>query len=108
MGATVKIKSNDKSPENWQLLTEILKNVGCKCSRLQFIREGFLAFLDANEDVSRITANEVVTNLSNNGFIVVVPQHIISQKTVIIWNVDKSIFQKEENELVLEINRCNQ
>ena len=108
MQATVKIKSNDKSPENWLLLTEILKNVGCKYSRLQIIREGFLVFLNTNEDVSRITANEVVINLCNNGFIVVVPQHIISKKTVIIWNVDKSIFQKEENELVLEINRCNQ
>ena len=77
MEAIVKIKSNDKSPENWQLLTEILKNVGCKYSRLQIIREGFLVFLNTNEDVSRITANEVVTNLCNNGFIVVVPQHII-------------------------------
>ena len=27
---------------------------------------------------------------------------------MIIWNVDKSIFKKEENELVLEISRCNQ
>ena len=77
-------------------------------SRLQVIREGFLAILNTKEDVSCITANEVNENLSNNDFIVVVPQHIITKKTVIIWNVNKSIFQKEENELVLEFIRCNQ
>ena len=108
MEATNKIKSNDKSTEKWKLLTEMLKNVGCKYSRLQITRELFLVLPNTNEDVSRITANEVIIDLSNNGFSVVVPQHIISKKTVIIWNVDKSIFQKEENELVFEITCCNQ
>ena len=78
--ATVNIKSNDKSAEKWQVLFEMLKNVGCKYSRLQSIREGFVAFPNTNEDFSRITANEVIIDLSNNGFGVVVPQHIISKK----------------------------
>ena len=81
MKATVKIKSNDKSTEKWQLLTEILKNVGWKYSRLQFIIERFLVFPNTNEDVSRITANEVIIDLSNNGFSGVVLQHIIIKKT---------------------------
>ena len=74
----------------------MLKNFGFKYSRLQINREGFLELLKAIEDVYRITANEVIINLSNNGFIVVVPQRIISKKTVIIENVDKFIFQKDE------------
>ena len=80
MEATEKRKSNDKSPEKWELLTEMFKNVGCKYSRLQVIREGFLAFLNTNEDVSRINANDVIIELNNNGFLVVVPQLIISKK----------------------------
>ena len=68
MEATVKIKSNDKSSEKWLLLIEMLKNVRCKYSRLQIIREGFLAFLDTNEDVSRIIAYEVISDISNSGF----------------------------------------
>ena len=80
MEATVKIISYDKSLEKWQLPTEMLKNVGCKYSRLQTIREGVLAFLNTNEDVSRIISNEVIINLSSNDFLVVVPQHIISKK----------------------------
>ena len=80
MEATVKIKTNYKSTENCQLLTEILKNVGCKYSRLVITREGFLVFLNTNEDVSRLTTNEVILELGNNGFSVVVPQHIISKK----------------------------
>ena len=71
MEATVKIKSNDKSPENWQFLSEMLKNVGCKYSTLQIIRKWFLAFRSTNEDVSRITPNEVNIDLSKNGVIVV-------------------------------------
>ena len=58
MEDTVKIKYIDKSTEKWQLLTEMLKNVGCKYSRLQSIRERFLVFLNTKEDVSRITTNE--------------------------------------------------
>ena len=27
---------------------------------------------------------------------------------MIIWNVDKTLFQKNEDELVLELTRCNQ
>ena len=77
MQATVKIKSNDKSHEKRQLLTEMLKNVGCKYSRLQIIREGFMALLNTNEDVYRIAANEVIIDLNNIGFIFVVPQRII-------------------------------
>ena len=70
------------------------------------MREEFLAFLKINEDLSRLTANEIICDLSNNGFIVVVPQKVVSKKTVIVWNVDKSLFQKEEDDLVLELNRC--
>ena len=90
------------------LLSEMLQNVGCKYSSFQIIGEEFLVFLNTNQDVSRITANEVISDLSNNGFSVVVPEHKFSKKIVIIWNIDKSIFQKEENELALEITRCNQ
>ena len=79
MEATVKIKSNNKSTENWQLLTEMLKNVGCEHSTLQIIREGFLVFLNTNEDLSRPTTNEVILDFSNSGFGVVVPQNIISK-----------------------------
>ena len=80
MKTTVKTVSNYKLTEKWQLLTEMLKNVGCKCSRLRIIREGFLVFLNINEDVSRLTADEVSIEFSNNDFSVVVPQHIISKK----------------------------
>ena len=80
MEATVKIKSNDRPTKKWQVLTEILKNVGCKYSRLEIIREGFLVFLNNNEDVSRITTNEAILELSNYSFNVVVPHHIISKK----------------------------
>ena len=79
MEATVRIKSNDKSTEKWQLLTEIIKNVECKNSRLVIIKKGFLVFLNINE-VSRLTTNEVILGVGNNGFSVVVPQHIISKK----------------------------
>ena len=41
------------------------------------LEKGFLVFLNTNEDVSRITTNEVILELSNNGFSVVVPQHTI-------------------------------
>ena len=88
MKYTVKLKFFDKSPGKWQLLVEKLKNVGCKYSRLQIINEGFLAFLNTNEDLSRLTANEIIIDLNNNDFIAVVPQHIFSKKTVIIRNVD--------------------
>ena len=108
MEATVKINSNDNSPEKLQFLAEMLKNVGCKYSRLQIIRDGFLVFSNTNEDLSRLPANEVINDLINNGFMVVVSQKIISKKTVIVWNVDKSLFLKRENKLGLELNRCNQ
>ena len=86
----------------------MLKNAGCKYSKHQIIREGFLAFLNTNEDVFRITANEVINGLVNNGFSVVMPQHLFSKKAVNKLNFNKSFFQKEENELVLEITCCNQ
>ena len=76
MEATVKIKYNDKSPEQWLLLTEMLTLFGCKYPRLQIIREGFLESLNTNEDVSCITANEVIIDFSNNGFRVLVSQQI--------------------------------
>ena len=68
MEATVKIKSNNKLTEKWKMLTEMFKNVGCKYSRLQIIREGILVFLNTNEDISRITANEFIIELNNNCF----------------------------------------
>ena len=76
----------------------MLKSVGCKYSRLQIIREGLLVFLNTNEDVSCLTATKVIIDLSNHGLSFVVPQHIISKITVIIWNFDKSILQKKETE----------
>ena len=30
------------------------------------------------------------------------------QKVVIIWNIDKSVFEKDEDEVVLEKTRCSQ
>ena len=68
----------------------------------------FLVFLNVNEDLSRLTTNETISDLSNIGFSIVVPQKIVSKKTVIIWNVDKTLFQKNEDELVLELTRSNQ
>ena len=72
MEFTVKLTSSDKSPEKWQRLAEKLKNAGCKYHRLQIIREGFLTFLNTNEDLSRLTASEIICDLNNNSFIVVV------------------------------------
>ena len=108
MEANVKIQSADKSAEKWKILAEKLKNLGCKYSRLQTIREGFLVFLIAYEDLSRLTTNETISDLSINGFSVVVSQKIVSKKTVIIRNVDKTLFQKNEDQLVFELTRCNQ
>ena len=58
----------------------MLKNIGCKYPRLQVIRERFLAFLNTNEDFSRIHANEVNIDLNSKCFMVVVPQNLISKK----------------------------
>ena len=57
MDANVKIQSADKSAENWHLLVEKLIQFGFKYSRLQTIREGLLVFLNANEDLSRLSTN---------------------------------------------------
>ena len=46
-------------------------------SRLQIGGQGFLVFINPNEDLSRLTANEIISDLSNNGFIAVVPPKII-------------------------------
>ena len=75
--ATVKIKSINKSPEKWQLLADMIKYVGCKYFWLKFLREGLLVFFNTKEDLSRLTANDVIVDLSNNVFIIVVPQKII-------------------------------
>ena len=85
-----------------------VKNVGCKYFRLQVNRELFLEFLNINEDLPRLTANEVNIDLSNNDFIVVVPKKVTSKKTVIVWNVHNYLFKKEDHEVVLELTRCNQ
>ena len=77
MEANVKIQSADNSPEKWQMLADKLKKIGCIYSGLQIIREGFLVFLNANEDLSRLTTNEIICNHSNNSFTVVVPQKIV-------------------------------
>ena len=91
------------------MLAEKLKKFGCNYSRLQIVRAGFLVFLNANEDLSRLAINENISDLSNNGFIVAVPQKKkVYKKTVMILNVDNSLFQKNWNELVLELTRCNQ
>ena len=71
-------------------------------------REGFLVFLNNNEDLSRLTVNEITSDLGNDGFIVVVPQKIFYKKAVNIWNVDEPLFQKDQDELVFEFTRCNQ
>ena len=52
-----------------------------KYARVKIIREGFVVFPNTSEDVSHLTANEFISDLSNNGFIIVVPQKIISKKT---------------------------
>ena len=93
MDAEVKIQSADKSAEKWCILVEKLKKIGCKYSRLQTIRERFLVFLNANEDLSRFTTNEINSDLSIIDF-GVVPRKIVSKKTVIIWNVDKTLLRK--------------
>ena len=76
MKANVKFQSVDKSPEKWQMLSEKLNFFGCNYSSLQTIREGFLVFFNANEDIFRLTNNEIIIDLSINGFNVVVPQKI--------------------------------
>ena len=76
----MKTQSADKSAEKWKIVAEKLKKIVCNCSRLQTIREGFLVFLNANEDLSRLTTNETICDLSINGFSVVVPQKLISKK----------------------------
>ena len=44
----------------------------------------FLVFLNVNEDLSRLTTNETISDLSFNCFSVVGPQKTVSKKTVII------------------------
>ena len=58
----------------------MLKKVGYNFSRLQIIREGFLVYLNANEDLSRLSANEIISIISSNDFNGVVPQKILSEK----------------------------
>ena len=101
MEANVEAQSAAKSPEQWQIRSEKLKKIGCNYSRLQKNREGFLVFLNANE-VSCLTTNETIRDLSINGLSVVVLQKIVSRKTVIIWNVDKILFQKNMMNLCLK------
>ena len=74
MKANMKINSTDKSLEKWQLLAVMFKKIWYNHSRLQFIREGFLGFLDTNEDICRLTTTEFISDPINNGFILVVPQ----------------------------------
>ena len=67
-----------------------------------------MVFLNTNEGFFRLTADEIVGELSKNSFIVVVPHKIVPKKIGVIWKVDKFLFKKYEDELVLELNRCNQ
>ena len=67
-----------------------------------------MVLLNANEDLSRLTTNETISDLSINSFSVFAPQKMISKKTVIIWNVDKTLFHKNGDELALELTRCEQ
>ena len=94
MDVNVKIQYADNSAEKWHILADNLKNCGCEYSILKTIREGFLVFLNANEDIFRLSTNKTISDLSINGFSVFVPQIIVSYKTVITWNIDKTLFQK--------------
>ena len=64
-----------------QLLADILENYESKYFWLQFIREEFLAFLSTYEDFSRLIANEIMNELRNNGFLVVVSQKLVKQNS---------------------------
>ena len=79
MEANVKIQSADKSAEKWKILTEKLKILGCNYSRLQTFREGFLVFPNGIEYLYLLTTKETISDLSINGFSVVVPQKILKK-----------------------------
>ena len=42
-------------------------------------REGFIVYLNINNELSGLTASEILSDLSNSGFNAVVPQKILEK-----------------------------
>ena len=107
MELTVKIRCRQRSEASWRTLSRLIYDNNCNCSKLKPINEGFLAFLNSDEDLNRIVKSEITERFKDNGFEVVIPYTLLCKKTVIAWNIDAEIFKINEDEMLQELMSCN-
>ena len=78
MEVNVKIECTDKPPEKRQVFDGLVAKSGCKYSRIQLLREGFLVFLNINDGLSRLSETYITSHISKKGLIFVEPQKLTS------------------------------
>lgn len=106
--AKVKIKHPSPCQAIKLKLLEILSVNLIYATRLIPNNDGYTTLTRKEEDIDKIFTEEVSRDLRSNNFTPILPPEIRSKRTVIIFNVDKYIFEHSESEIQQEFQSKNQ
>ena len=104
---TVKIRFRQRTEASQRTLCRLIEDRICNYSQLKPIYEGFLAFLNNDEELNRIVKSEITERFKDNGFEFVIPYTLLCKKIVIARNIDAEILKLNENGMLQEVMSCN-
>ena len=102
--AKVKIKSNNsKDPNRKEKLLELLSENEIYATGITIAPDGFFIWTGDDSDLDRLFNSVTDRYLENNGFTPIIPPELKAIRSVIIFNVDNHIYNREEVEMIDEI-----
>lgn len=105
--ARVKIKHPNPTPDNRLKLLQILSLNLIYATKIITHTDGYVTLTRKEEDIDKVFSDDVTKDLQNDNFQAILPPEIRAKQTVLIFIVEKQIYDNEEATIKSEFLRQN-
>ena len=108
MAISVKIKSDNRNRQRWELLLKLLHDNRVNCSKVLPNKGFFTAICNSVVDAEGIFSDSCCDLLISDGFIPVMPHDLKMKRSVLAFNLDVFLLECNDDSIIQEINIRNE
>ena len=101
------LRAIDTVPTKEQVFAIVFKELNSPLTGLKLVRNGYLAFMEREEDLDKLLSKKAQDALKKIGLETKIPPKIRCQRSVICRQIDSYVGSHTEEELLQEINNNN-
>lgn len=101
------LRAKGEIPQKQVVFTTILREINSPLTGLKPVRNGYIAFMEREEDLDKLLTKKAQNELQKIGLETKVPPKIKCQRSLICRQIDSYVGEHTSEELLIEINRNN-